>query len=234
MGLSTSRQESVDAFVDLCERTCTEDELLELSSSENHVINACSSSGKLAIVAALEAGNYVATPWILKNPFKNLRINNASEEEGTTALHAACATKDEHLGLIALRILLEHWSSEIKFNQRDTVNGWGALHHCAYHGHMEAATLVLEAEKLHLKDEADSAAALLDHYGQSPLHVAAAQGKEQVVFVLLKFCYSNVHSGSDLHWKDREGHTALDVADSSPIRDMILKHEAKLSFTGEL
>jgi hypothetical protein len=234
MGLSASRQDSVDAFIELCEGVCTEDALLGHSSSENHVVNACSSSGKLALVAALESGNGVATQWLLQDPFGNLRINNVSDEEGTSALLAACATEDEQLGLVALRTMFQRWSTEIKFNQCDTVNGWGALHHCAYHGYSESAVLVLEAERLRVQDyPSTSAAALLDHYGQSPLHIAASRGEEQVICALLKYCYSSNHSGVDLDWKDREGQTALDVADSARIRDVIMQHSAHLANAGE-
>ena len=229
MGLSSSRLESVDEFVGMCSYGASVEQLMSLASVENYVVNACSTTGSLPLVAAMEVGNEAAVMWLLSDPFANLRINNV-DKHGTSALLSACAA-EENLGLSAMQLLLEKWSDVLVFNARDEENGWGALHHCAYHGHTKLAEMFIRKERSLDKPAAEGAAALLDHYKQSPLHVAAATGHEAMVRLLLLECYCaspSRDSRADLHWRDVEGCTALDLADTPQIRDLLLQHEASL------
>ena len=91
MGIASSSQTAVDTFVELCESPAgTITELEDLLAANLHVLNAPSSSGKLALVAALDAGNENTVQWILTDPHNNLRINNCGDD-GRTALMACCA-----------------------------------------------------------------------------------------------------------------------------------------------
>jgi hypothetical protein len=226
MGLTGSRQNreqnAVDDFVKMCSSTSavgttTEDDFLDIFSSECHVVNACSTSGKLALIAALDAGNETAVHWILSDPFVNLRINNRSEEEGRTALMAACAAS-RSLGVAALHTILSKWGNCLKYTEQDDVNHWSALHYCAYHGHVEAATMLLNAEEEYTPAAEPGLASLLDHYGQSPLHIAASRGHVDVLQLLLTVCYSgrNARAGTvGVRSRDQEGYSAIDLADST-------------------
>jgi hypothetical protein len=91
MGLAASSQSAVDAFVELCDSPAGSiTELDDLLTANLHVLNAPSSSGKLALVTALDAGNEDTAHWLLTDPYDNLRINNCGED-GRTALMSCCA-----------------------------------------------------------------------------------------------------------------------------------------------
>jgi len=259
MGLNSSRQDSVNTFVALCsDASSAQEQICAAAAAENHVVNASSDAGQLALVAALEAGHSTAALWLISDPFGNLRINNASEVEGTSALLAACSFapptaaaeaaavemnmngKDEYssagAGLLVLRALLDKWGpSKLKFDHCDS-NGWSALHHCAFHGHTEAAELLLSAEAAQAQGGGGGgAAATLDHYGQSPLHVAAARGDASLglLRLLLARCYCSVHSLSDLQWRDKDAQTAEDVAETAEAVQLLQAHALSLAARGE-
>ena len=245
MGLGSSSQSAVDAFVELCESpVSTIAELDDLLKANLHVLNAPSSSGKLALVATLDAGNLDTVHWLLTDPYNNLRINNCGED-GCTALMSCCAAPAP-LGAAALTSILHTWGGSLKYAEQDEVNHWSALHYCAYHGATEQAALLLAAEREHVSAALPGLASLLDHFGQSALHVAASRGHMGMLRLLLEQCYSGSGGRSGelevgVRGRDLEGFSAVDLADASEdgltsveeVRDLLLAHETRLSVTGE-
>jgi len=243
MGLTASSQNAVDSFVDLCESsTCDLSELEILLAANLHVINAPSSSGKVALVAALDAGNAETVHFLLSDPYTNLRINNCGGD-GRTVLMACCAASAP-LGASAMSAILEAWGSSLKYTEQDEGNRWSALHYCAYSGCVEQAALLLQAEKSFGPNAQPGLASLLDHYGQSALHIAASRGQVAMLRLLLEQCYSGSEvcaGGVAVRSRDREGFSAVDVADASEdgiadakaVRDLLLAHEARVAGGGE-
>jgi ankyrin repeat protein len=248
MGLSDSAVDVTNEFILLCEspENCSIDNLINLSCNSPHVLNACSSNGQLALIAAIECYNMDAIKWILSDPYQNLRINNCNEEDGLCALSAAAACSAEYdIGLFALELIIDRWGAKsLLFNQRDKVNGWGTLHYCAYHNHFNAAKHLIIKEKEYRGLIEPGAASLLDHYGQSCLHVATSRGNADIVQLFLDECFSEsdgLAGGQDLRTLDRDRQTAFDVAEdaednsitAAEIRDMLIKHEIKMAAKGK-
>lgn len=244
MGLAASDLNAVDVFVKICESSNRSDfDLQESVQSNLHVLNACSSRGKLALISALDAGNVNAVEWILSDSYDNLRINNC-DGEGRTALMAACSTPDPELGLNALQIMICKWGKTIKYAEQDEINRWSALHYCAYHDYSDHATMLIQAFREYTPESSHGLASLLDYYGQSALHIASSRGHIATLRVLLKTCYSSSDvslSSMNIRSRDFEGFSAIDVADNcqdgtvtvEDVRDILLAHEAKISTAGE-
>lgn len=139
---------------------------------------------------------------------------NASDGRGRTPLHAVCAStrdnggggRDSTLGCIELLL-----SSGALEDARDAM-GQTALHLSAFSGNLGAAQALLAA----------GATMMTDNAGNSPLHVASAQGHSDIIqlFVLGSQNESagKVQASSDAEGRPN-GHTPADIGRSHSAYD---------------
>lgn len=122
-----------------------------------------------------------ATQWSLRGLsllLSNGASINASDDRGRTPLHAACATcrgnsstGDSHLASECIELLLSSGALE---DARDG-KGQTALHLAVLAGNLSAARALLTA----------GATPVADDEGNSPLHLAAAQGHSDIIQLLV-------------------------------------------------
>jgi ankyrin repeat protein len=120
---------------------------------------------------------------------------------------------------------------EVDPNIRDEY-GRTALEHAAYHGYVEIVRLLLSYPKINVNIQnkndriiymknKDGKVELVNENGKTALIIAAINGYVDVIKELL------AHKNINVNIKDTGGKTALDLAKSDEIKQLLQKHESE-------
>ena len=176
---------------------CGFQDLVEhLTVNNPEQVNATGGYFVIPLVAALAAGHFQTAKFLHDNgAHPNIR-----GKAGTTPLLTAAYNGDFEM----VRVLLEY---KADVNARHT-RGWTSLH-LASHGNPSLGPNITPSfsnvAQLLLEHGADINAKATSHSASTPLHIAAQQGRVEVVYVLLQ-------NGANVSMKDDRGRTALQMA----------------------
>ena len=175
-------------------------EVVKLLIENGADVNVENEFGENALMRASEYGNLEKVKLLIE---KEADVN-AKNEDGKTALMRA--SREGHLEVV--KYLIENGAD---VNAKSN-NGWTALMRASYNGHLEVVKYLIE-NGADVNAKRDS--------GRTALMRASREGHLEVVKLLIE-------NGADVNAKDDiYGQTALDLADTEEIEEVLRKAGAK-------
>lgn len=163
-----------------------------------------------AIMSSIKGGHVSLALFLLNRD--GIHINYKTPTTGINAFMMACS--DSTVSCTGLIDLLQLFINKgIPIDDKDIENGWTALCYAANSNNKMAAEFLI-------RNGADLN--ILDNFKQSVLHIACYKDNLEVVKILTE-------SGIDIDLLDRDGNTAIDIAESDEVKDFLLSVEDKRS-----
>ena len=221
LGYSKFEAELTDDFIESIKIGDHIEETLQVIRRHPFVINNVNREGELALSVALDMGKAELVNEILK--CESFRPDMKSETDGSTYIMRACQASEQHQSLAedVVRAILSMKPKVL--DEKDTENGWTALHYCAANDSADIAELLLSRNK-------DFLTRAVDHYGSTALHVASERGSYAICKLLLSGNYYEYTSepGSEVlpssEHRNREYNRAIDLAASRDITELFEAH----------
>jgi len=172
-------------------------EIEKLLDERVDIINVRDENGFTALMYASDKG-YTDTVKLLVE--KGADINFQHREEGYTAL--TLASQEGHTEIVRLLV-----DAEAKLDIQE-INGFTALIYASSYGHTEIVEILIQkGAKLDIQD--------INFYDTALIR-ASYRGHTEIVRLLLE-------KGADINLKNKDGKTAIDLAEDPEIKKMLLK-----------
>ncbi len=213
LGYSKFEAELTDDFIESIKKGDDIEEALQVIRRHPFVINNVNKEGEFALSVALDMGKAELVNKILE--CESFRPDVKSESDGSTYIMRACQASEpvQSLAEDVVRAILSMKPKVLE--EKDSENGWTALHYCAANDTADIAEFLLSQ-----KDFKDFLIRAVDHYGETALHVASERGSYAICKLLLS---GNYYEYTSEH-RDREYNRASDLAASRDITELFKAH----------